>query len=343
MKALALVLAAAVLAGCTSNPLGGGPLTAKEAQGRADPAARQWQPDAVLIGLAAPEAGPGSDFLGNGNRSGNGGWPVAAEPDGSVGDGRLPQWFLNYRSASTNRSLAVLVYQNGTVRTEPDAGNGEDGPPVASWQVDSPQAAQVAMQDANFSAAARASDGGIVYVLGQGAGGPQMGGNDPFWVLTAGSEQADTGGIVFVNARTGERLQVPFFGGDLGNLFGGMFGDGGSFFTDCPPEHTTFSGSVTLQDSEAEHPVEFPEGCASLELVLEWDSTLPTDRVALELRDDAGRAVEADDAEATQSSVAASYRGLRPGTYTAVLTLRSEGGPPGVVASADYTLEASVG
>lgn len=338
MKALALLLAAAaVLAGCTSNPLGGGPLTAKEAQGKADPAARQWRGDAVLVGIAAPEGGAGSAFLGNGSSE----WPMRVDPDGSVGDGRLPQWILNYRSPAANASLAVVVYQNGTVQTHDDPeSRGDDGStPVANWQVDSPQAAQVAMQDANFSAAARAADGGIVYVLGQGNGGMQMGGNDPFWILTTGSESASTGAIVFINARTGERLNVPFFGGDFGSMFGSMFGDGGSFFDDCPGDTSSSVGTVTLQNPRAEHEVDFPEGCSAFEVELSWEGTLPTDQVTFELRDEADRVVETRDQDVEPGSYRGTFDNLRPGSYSAVVILGSDG-PVG--ASADYSLDVTL-
>lgn len=329
MRALALLLAAAVLAGCTGSPFGGGAFTAKEAQGQGDPHARQWRADAVLAGLVGPEARQGSEFLGNESSD----WPGAPQPDGNVGDGRLPQWFLHYVSPQTGASLGVVVYANGTVVSHEDRGGDRDGP-LGEWSVDSPQAVQVAMQDANFSAAVRASDGGALYALGPGEGGA------PFWILTAGSEGAGTGAIVFVNARTGERLNVPFFGGGFplpGFPFSGGPGSGDT--RGCNPSSSNAEGTLGFQMPQAELPFEVQEGCSTIEADLEWDGTLPTDRVTLEVRDPSGTALGAMQEDGTDTSYAATYPARGPGTYTAVVTLASEA-PAGV--GADYRLIVNV-
>lgn len=321
---LAFVLTASVLAGCTSPLGGGGDMTAKEAEGRAAQRAREWRGDAVLVGVATVEAGPGAaSFLGSGNASG---WPVSPAPDGNVGDGRAPQWFFQYHSAAANRTYGVAVFRNGTLLADEDRGGGDREGPIANWNIDSPRAAEIALQDANFSAAARASDGGIVYALGAGDQ------PDPIWALTTGSERAATGGFALINARTGERLPFPSFG------FGSGFPFGGDAFRRCDPDVQEAEGSLDAQDDTAEYPFTVDPGCDQVELELEWEGTLPTDRVAVRLERD-GAELEPEASDEGDGSYAATYD-VAPGEHRAVVRLAGSA-PVGVQASYRLTITVS--
>jgi hypothetical protein len=167
-----------------------------------------------------------------------------------------------------------------------------------------------------------------VYALGQDDDQP-----DPFWVLTAGSESERTGGFVLVNARTGERLQMPFFGGGFGFPPGFPFGEGSG--RPCAEAHQ-FGGTVGLQEPEATHDFDVAPSCRRIEVRLEWSGAAPTDSIALELRDPGGRAMTPQDESEEQGSYEAAFVVRGGGSYEVVVMARSTG--PAAVRTT-YTLE----
>lgn len=346
MRLLPLLLVAALLAGCAGpGPLGGlvggGDLTAKDAHNKVLPRAQQWQGDAGLAAVGATEAREPGDFEDEGD------FPFAMGADSNVGDGRAPQWFLRYYSPSTDRYLSTVVYANGTILTQEERASEDEDVTVdlAKWQVDSPQAVQVAMQDANFSAAARASDGGILLMLAPKGGGPynmgaygQPGGNftppeDPFWMLTAHSDTEDRGAVVLVNARTGQRFEFPFPFGPFGGDFPGGFPYGAS------PTVYSFSGQLSAQSPSRSHDFEVKAQHRVLDAELDWSGALPTDRATLEIRTPGGQPLRPDTEDSASSGYQATYTVPGPGEYTAVVSLASESPGPGVGVSYTLTLE----
>lgn len=339
MRAAALVLATLLLAGCTSNPFGGPvELTAREAAALAQPRAQQWHGDAVLGGLVGFEAGANSNFTKN--FSDTGGNISQPAPDSRVADGRAPLWLAIYHSPSANRSLGVAVHGNGTLETQESEPDGDSKHlDMAAWQVDSPRAVEIALQDANFSAAAKASDGGLVAALGMGdTSGNASEARDPFWFLTAGSEATRMGAFVLVNARTGERSNFSFPG--MGNLTfgpGGWTGGGGG-----EARSYNFQGALTATQREGSHP--FPVRADDLGIVasVTYGGQGPTDSVTIELQDASGQVLEPENSSGSgRGTYTASYETRAPGSYKVVARLASQAPVPTTV-QVSYQVSLSV-
>ncbi|HEV8360222.1 MAG TPA: hypothetical protein VGR28_07205, partial [Candidatus Thermoplasmatota archaeon] len=266
---LAGVLLSALIAGCTAPPSADG-LTAKEAQTRGQPRAQAWKLDARLAGLAAIEAREGSALPQGWIASGRGpaaGLAVPA-PDRAL-DGRAGEWYLHYTSPTTNATLEVLVAANGTVASvEVQRGrSGLEEGDLVQWAVDSVAAFDAALGDGNFSAAARAADGGVAYALAP-RGGEGRNAADPFWIVTAASVQAGTGAWVFVNARTGERLPVslPFSGFNASSAPPPP----GSH---PPPQNLSWNGTLTAAEPLDEFPFQVALGHRDIVLDATWNAT----------------------------------------------------------------------
>lgn len=319
MRALALLLLLPLLAGCTGSPLGGGELTAKEAASRGADRARQWQADAVLAAVWTLEAPAGSPlFRGEADFSA----ALPPVPDRSIGDGRTAVWWLQYRSPSTNSSLDVAVAANGTVLAD-DAKDSPRDAALQGWEVDSPRAIEVAMQNATFAQAVRAPGAGLTYALGGGS--PDS--TDPHWFLMAGVNESP-GGMMLVNARTAEPRPLPDFG--PGFPFGSGLGG-------CRVATETVSGTLDPQVPSASHPFMVDPGCGSAVVDLEWQGTLPTDRVALSV-ERGSEELQPEEETPGNSSYAARYA-TRAGGHEARVELASDGPVP---LRATYTMTITV-
>jgi hypothetical protein len=330
LKALALfgVCALLLLAGC-AVPGFGGDLAAKDAAARAEGTAKAWRSDAMLVGLGTLEYARGAF---DGRNASDSDFPFPPQPDASPGDGRAPQWYLQYHAhSSMNMTLAVAVYANGTVQSREQNTSSTNGTALdaAAWQVDSPQAAQVAMQDTNFSAAARASDGVVGMFLSASGGGPYGGnasgaGKDPLWVLFAGSASAGTGASVLVNARTGEKFTIPNFGFPP---FGSGFGGGNA---SAAPVAVAFQGQVNAPAPTMSQAFRAAASHRSIQASFTWQPTLPTDTGTLTVKGPQGTVGSITImGSGTQSG---QWVALGAGEYTATVALGS-GPPPGVQAS----------
>ncbi|MCA1813435.1 MAG: hypothetical protein LC624_05735 [Halobacteriales archaeon] len=257
---LALTL---LLAGCVTS--GGGEMTAKEAQGKADGAARAWHGDAVFVGIGTYEGNATPEM-----RRGLGNVTLAA--DAVLGDGRAPQWVATYASSSAKHEAAIVVYGNGTTAIVEDHGlPGNDTLKAAgAWSIDSPRAVEIARGDANFSDIAGAPGAAIV----EGVGGSD--GGNVTWFLGAFAGTRFAG--VLVDANTGERHALPSFGG-----FPAAFGTPGA--PGSAPKSYNFQGQLDATRPTASHPFDVREGAQTLQVSFQSSGTLPTDQVTYELRD----------------------------------------------------------
>lgn len=334
MKALAVVaLLAVALSGCISASDVG--LTAKEAAAKALPKAQAWHADAVLVGLGTFE----SRELGN-RTEGYGTAPFNATvlSDPQPGDGRSRAWGLAYWSAGANRSLAVVVYGNGSVLSD-ETKDHSDQQPVSLWEVDSPRAMDIAKTEANFSAVVQ--DPRAEVAMGMGMGDRGQGGGfaagDPVWGIMAFVRGARSFAGVVVDARTGEHLAMPmgpWFGGDFGDLgagsgygsgcCGGMGGSTGANATS--PRHYSFQGTVDPTNAPtAEHPFEVGPGHRTIEAQFRFQGALPTDGASLTVLDPEGNEIEAPGSQGAvpggsgNGSADVTYAADGPGTYTAVV------------------------
>lgn len=324
MPVLPVLLAMAVLAaGCVS--VGDVGLTAKEAQGKAEPRARAWQGDARFIGLAAIEVAPGADVSGGG--MGFSFLPLVRDPH--VGDGRALAWGLGYASAAANRTLALVVSPNGTVLAREEPGSRQA--PVQDY-VDSPRAAEIALGKASFASYAAAPD--AVLLMGLGHGDTNV--SDPVWALFARSQDRHGGALILIGARAGDVLHEQDFNGTLGV--------GSGFEGSAGPSTFRFQGSVDPQRATSSHPFNVTEGQGTIQARLDTQGTLPTDGASLDIRDPDNVALES-----TPPGFGGSGQGQfatrGPGTYVAIVTYQSQGAPAlpvGGVQGTSYRLSLQV-
>jgi hypothetical protein len=310
MRPLLVLAALALLAsGCVR--LGDVGLTAKEAQGRADARAHAWQADARFIGLVAAEIGPEANLS---RGMGFGILPLARDPH--VGDGRALAWGVGYASASANRTLALVVFPNGTILAQ-ENGGGPRLAEVRDW-VDSPSAADAAERNVTFARIAAMPDAG--HVMGLGQGHPNV--SDPVWSLDAFSRAAGQGATVVLGARTAEVLHVEVVNATAPGF--GFGGEGGGPGSAPAPSRFHFQGNVGPGQPSATHAFDVSAGQGTITVQFQQQGTLPTDGATLELRDPQGNALSGGGGANGGSG---GYAARGPGAYTAVVTYASNGAP----------------
>lgn len=208
MRALAVVAAAVLLAGCLDNVpfLSKDEVPARNVADDAEDAAKAWKADAVLTGAFAFESRKAPFGLDEG---------LPLDPD--VGNGKAVAWAFTYVAGS--RQATFVVNASGDVWPEHDddaAGSGQVA--VSDW-VDSDDAMDAARGDDR-----------VVQALGSAnAVGVALGDNGtsgPVWTFfTLGAD----GIVAVVDARSGDLLYVePFSMPDFGDWGMGAWGMGGS-------------------------------------------------------------------------------------------------------------------
>jgi hypothetical protein len=314
----AVLLLSLLLAGCAT--LGGGEMTAKEAQGKADARARAWQADAVFRGLGTFEGNLTPEM----RRSAEN---VTLLSDSVVGDGKAPQWIVSYASPSAHRELRLVVYGNGTsVVTEdvPIRGNGTIGAAPA-WSIDSPRALELARSDKNVSEVLATPGAGVTEAVG---GEP---GENATWFLGAFAGTRFAG--VLVDANSGALMPLPSYQNPFSPDFGAS----------VAPTTYTFSGNLDATKPSEEDPFEVSASRHSLQVSFTDTSTVPTDQVTYKVLDTKGQALTKMGGSMPGMTMGNgdTYATTGPGTYKLVATLSSSA-PPAPPVQGSYTATVTV-
>lgn len=308
MRALALVAAALVLAGCTAPMekvqqfFSDGEVSDDEVRDEADEAARVWKADAAFAGAFAFEAREGPYAL-DGTQS--------VDPD--VGNGEAVAWAFTY--LSSGRMATFVVNASGTValQDESDAPR-DDFAAVTDQEVDSDEAAETARDD-----------GRIVEAVGKAkAVGMALGDNGtsgPVWTMfTIGSSP---GIVAIVDARTGALVgahewSMPSFG-DWGDWGMGDWGGMDDMSSDGAREEKLYedtrAGDFTNADRAAEETVDVPQGATRITLAASGSSVVGPPDVDVVLLGPGGEEI----ASSGEDGDFVSYPATTPGTYTVEL------------------------
>ena len=307
---LALVsLLSAALAGCVDAPSflteSDAEATARENRDLADNAALAWNPEAVLVGVAAFEASAA-----HAKESGG-----ILPPDPTVGNGRALLWFYAYQTPGGDESRLFRVDADGRIQVEntsmvpmDQVGKVE---PVASWTVDSDAAMGAAQTDPTFLAAVGAENASVVSAVGSHEGAAK-------WALVAVTEAHAVAALV--DATTGELLLVETIEADDVDLpaMPGVPGHGIS-----APVHMEGSGSVGGRGS-AEFPFSYLGTGDDGMLEIHLSTRLPTDGLRWAILDSDGEAVHEGylgGGPASRNEVDTYFFGISaPGDYTLVFT-----------------------
>lgn len=305
MRALAAIvlIVASAFAGCVG---GDGGLTAKEAASRGLERARQWHPDAALVGLAGFEVRNATLLDG-----GPFGFPLVAAA-GAL-DGRAPGWFLGYVSPGAGGSLGLAVFANGTILATEDEDAGE-ARPVRAWEVDSPRVFEVLAGHPEVAPLLAAPDAsaGLFLVT------PESNLSDPLWNFFLHAGTAGKAAQGAVGARAGDVIAVL-----VQNLTGT-----GAFQGDFPgPRTYSFDGTVDPRQPEAVHAFDVLAGHTGLTLTFSAQGRLPTDGADYAILDPAGAEVAAERSPGAGFGFTfstSSYQLGEPGTYSLVVRYLSE-------------------
>jgi hypothetical protein len=190
---------AIVVAGCTQTPsMPQGPgLSALEAFPAAAANATDWAADAVLVGVAGSEENRTRDY-----EPCQHGLLFPSERDGTLGDGRAPDWVFFWISDSKQSFVSVDVYLNQTVLRCELASRylAMKGPALSSW-IDSTVVAAKAWDDTAFRTFVQQHRDRIDYYL------EFENGRTAWRVAALGPDGGPPlSAHVKVDARTGERI-----------------------------------------------------------------------------------------------------------------------------------------
>lgn len=289
MRILALVLVAALLAGCTMPAavrhfLNGDEVSAKDVRPDADAAAEAWNGDAVFAGAFAFESREAPYGL-------NPGAPL--DPD--VGNGLSVAWAFTYLAGG--RMATFLVNATGdVVLTDDDEAPDEDFAAVGDDWVDSDDAVDAAREDQRV----------VDAITGAKAVGVALGDNGtsgPLWtVFTIGPSPI----VAIVDARTGDlrdvhSFEMPYFGdwsGDWGGDRVGNWGKGNASMGGDEEILYADERSGTLQPVDgARETFDAPPGATRVLLDVSGTSVaLPPD-IDVRLLDAAGSEVEGEETD----------------------------------------------
>ncbi len=168
-------------------------MTADDGLEVAEQEAMDWSSDATLFSISSIEThgDPPEE------------WPTDAfefQQDDTLGDGYAPIWAYTYQDDEQNEVTIFVNTEGETYQGSGDSGFSQN--PLESWELDSPEAVEIAKEDGNFSSILEADDAEIGYFLGgeeDGAG----------WLLNAQSDSMGEEATVLVDADTGERETFP--------------------------------------------------------------------------------------------------------------------------------------
>ena len=327
--ALATLLAAA-FAGCVEAPSfltqSDAEATARENKDLADNAALAWNPEAVLVGIAAFEASAAHAAESKGL--------LPADP--TVGNGRALLWFYAYQTPGGAESRLFRVDADGRIQVENtsmvpmgDIGSIE---PLGSWSVDSDAAMAAAQADEKFRAVAAAENASVVSAVGNHEGSGK-------WALVAMNEEkvvgavvdAVTGELLLVEATDLDEVEIPVMPGTPG-------------FERAPPVHVEGEGSLDTAEPVAEFPFTYAGmGDAGL-LQMESSTRFPGDRFTWKIVDEAGETVASSRGGfllPRSGASEAEFELTQPGEY--VLVLAYSGATPLAMGGADYAFVLDVG
>lgn len=212
-----LLIGPLILTGCAgpSQPSSREPLSATQALDEAEPTVDRWNAEAQLLIASAFEGSEENPTVQRRRSTGNGSFPVVADP--LPGDGRAMQWVIVYLAANESRTLRVTSDQATWMAKQPRKA-GPGARPIASFAIDSTEAVQRAANESiTFSELQGAGDLGVFLTLGSGSRGPQ-------WQIHAKSQSLNQATMLFVDAETGEvrnrsematRARVLRFDGNL--------------------------------------------------------------------------------------------------------------------------------
>lgn len=318
---LAALIGLVVLAGCAQvvddvrkatgqEPGDGLGLTAMEAHEVAQEQAEAWHPDAELT-LASTMETDATDMIERLMAEVPGEAPDV-DPDPRIGDGRAPQWMLEYTTPDRDSAIRLFVTAEGeTVIFDETSEVDGDRSIDDRWQVDSDEAVKTALQEPAVQRYIEERRGpvmlSLVFVDEPGHNWQMHFLGEPRTSPT-GPDHAP--GAIHVNATTGER--VP---GSIRQV---------------EPEPFAHTGNVSAQDPTATFPIDVAGDDAVLEAHLRWDAgdgnTTPS--LNLSLVDPDGQVVTPDDRSRSEDHAGLVAGRIEAGDYTLRVRL-VDGAPDG--------------
>lgn len=195
------------LAGCLTAQA-----TAFEHRDTARSRADDWDPSAELAGALGVEGRP--DDVPNPWHSAASELDIPwarAEDDPTAGDGRYEFWAYAYVAEGRDEGFFVVVDRDGQVLDSGTAGVSDHVRPVGEVSVDSDRAMEIAREENEaIRDAARSDDATVIQSLGR-----EEDADHARWLVGGGPGDAKTtGGVVTLDAVTGEVLSSETFGGE---------------------------------------------------------------------------------------------------------------------------------
>lgn len=201
---LSLPLVFASLAGC----IGTASATAMDREGKSTPAAKSWNPNAVLAGIMGVEGtfqmGMWSDFADDDAGSTSyASYYSSASTDKKVGDGKCSVWVYRYVVSGQQGAYIVVVKDGKVVREgyDPD----HDATPIGEWRIDSDEALRIAKENnEGLRRGVGAQHFGVAQMLER-----EGGKSHATWTVAGGGGDASGGGggKVVIDAVTGAVLE----------------------------------------------------------------------------------------------------------------------------------------
>lgn len=199
-----LLLALPVVSGC----LGSAQAAAGDHRAEATELARQWDPEASLVGVVGLEGqGWPAHLLPDSARSdGEASHWDGAEADRSVGDGRAVVWAYRFVSQADPSQLHVIVLNDeGDLLKAYDRPWARELRPLEDWSVSSEEAAEIAREtNDGVQRALDSQDHAMILSLAHPRDRQAA-----VWFVAGGGgdDQGAGGGLVILDAATGEVLE----------------------------------------------------------------------------------------------------------------------------------------
>ncbi len=165
--------------------------TALKKKSEADTKAKEWNDDAILIGVAGHEFK--STIVAEGKTQ---------HADKDRGDGKCMMWMYEYHSTSADKDYFVFIEADGTISDDEEFGG--DTTEITDWLIDSDAASQVAQENNGSAFLQQYPDGAVSHYLDKNEG------EDPYWSIAYRDDQYQYEHYlnVKINAKTGVLISV---------------------------------------------------------------------------------------------------------------------------------------